>query len=690
MADYSEKCGEDCSFDYSDDKHKGVCLIKEEFIIEDRIRLQNEECLVGTNKRSAEESINANDEETTSDEFSPKRFKSDDKKEKLRGQNKARPPPFKTLRESNLCPWIADQAEGEVEKKCENKRCSFLHDRKEYLQIKPSDINEECYLFDLMGRCPRGAACRMGSKHLTEDGFNIVDAKKLQEFKKKPSSTQNQLSKVLQNKLRKHKYNFSKAETIVKGNNPSAKKMSTKSQTSSDKEETSRLKYSKVKKDDEEIEKDLPSEEVLGEEENVSERKVPRIGPVEDYDLIKIRTSEKKKIDWKNKIMLSPLTTVGNLPFRRICKGYGADITCGEMALAPKILKGAHEEWALVKRHESEDVFGIQLCGNNPGVLTRCAQLLNEEIDIDFIDLNLGCPIDLIYRQGGGSGMLNRLNVLETVIKSVSQVVEIPLSVKTRTGVYIDKPIAHNLMPKFRDWGVSMITVHGRSREQRYTKLADWNYIEKCAQAAKPIPVFGNGDVLSFDDYQRALKLCTSVEGVTIGRGALIKPWIFTEMKEKKLIDVRSTERFDILKRYANYGLEHWGSDTRGVETTRRFMLEWISFLHRRIRAGRAIGETTAENQREATVLQRSRRDGNAYGEFKLRGLGQNIRNVAWKSTRWISLFTQAQSKFVEVAGESYLIFSSLARTFEINFSDKRQLRSGKILFDVQMQSILP
>lgn len=125
--------------------------------------------------------------------------------------------------------------------------------------------------------------------------------------------------------------------------------------------------------------------------------------------------------------------------------------------------------------------------------------------------------------------------------------------------------------------------VHGRSREQRYTKLADWNYIEKCAQAAKPIPVFGNGDILSFDDYQRALNACTSVEGVTIGRGALIKPWIFTEMKEKKLIDVRSNERFDILKKYANYGLEHWGSDTRGVETTRRFMLEWISFLHRQV-----------------------------------------------------------------------------------------------------------
>lgn len=95
------------------------------------------------------------------------------------------------------------------------------------------------------------------------------------------------------------------------------------------------------------------------------------------------------------------------------------------------------------------------------------------------------------------------------------------------------------------------------------------------------MPVFGNGDILSFDDYQRAKETYSTVQGITIGRGALIKPWIFTEIKERKLIDISSGERFDILRKYANYGLEHWGSDTRGVETTRRFMLEWISFLHR-------------------------------------------------------------------------------------------------------------
>lgn len=590
MADYSEKCVEDCSFDYNDDKQKGVCLIKEEFIIEDHVRLLSEKCLTETDKQKvSNNTTNLSEDVSISDEPPTKKLKNDDKKEKLRGQNKARPPPFKTQRELNLCPWVADQAVDEPEKKCDNNQCIFLHNRVEYLKIKPDDITDECYIFELTGRCPRGAACRMGSKHLTKEGLNIINKEKMNEFRKRPPSTKNHLAKDIQTQLRKHKYNFSKSENIVKANGPSRKNVGTKNV----KQEP---EIEKIKQIDESLDRDkleVKDSPILDTSINESKNKASetqntekKLGPIEDYDLIKCRDPEKKKINWKNKILLSPLTTVGNLPFRRICKEYGADITCGEMALAPRILKGAHEEWALVKRHESEDIFGVQLCGNNPGVLTRCAQLLNEEIDIDFIDLNLGCPIDLIYRQGGGSGMLNRLNVLETVVKSVSQVMNIPLTVKTRTGVYIDKPIAHTLMPKFRDWGVSMITVHGRSREQRYTKLADWDYIEKCAELADPIPVFGNGDILSYDDYQRVRDAYTSIYGITIGRGALIKPWIFTEIKEKKLIDISSSERFEILRKYSKYGLEHWGSDTRGVETTRRFMLEWISFLHRYIPVG--------------------------------------------------------------------------------------------------------
>ncbi|XP_048511157.1 tRNA-dihydrouridine(47) synthase [NAD(P)(+)]-like isoform X2 [Athalia rosae] len=572
-------------------------LKTQRFIVKDHVRLLAEECLTEADKEKVALQLNDSVIEESGEELGEqpltKKPKFDDKKDKLRGQNKARAPPYKPPRDANICPWLVDQAVGEPERKCD-KRCQFMHDRAEYLKIKPPDIAEKCFFFERNGRCPRGVACRMGGMHLTESGLNIVDEEKFEEYKKKPPATKNQLPKDLQNKIRKHAYNFSRAEKIVKANDAARKnraanvedKIKNVTLTADENiraETNGNLSHTGL---DDDSKVPLIDNSTKFFKDSSLTKEEPKLGPVSDYDTIKELPSEKRQINWKDKILLSPLTTVGNLPFRRICKEYGADFTCGEMALAPKLLKGANEEWALVKRHESEDVFGVQICGNNPGVLARCAQMLEDEIEVDFIDLNLGCPIDLIYRQGGGSGMLNKSNVLEITIKSISQVLSIPLTVKTRMGVYMDKPVAHNLTPKFRDWGASMITVHGRSREQRYTRMADWQYIEKCAAAAKPIPIYGNGDILSFEDYQTARETCPSIQGVTIGRGALIKPWIFNEIKEQKILDISSSERFEIIKKYVNYGLEHWGSDTRGVETTRRFTLEWMSFLHRYIPVG--------------------------------------------------------------------------------------------------------
>lgn len=106
-----------------------------------------------------------------------------------------------------------------------------------------------------------------------------------------------------------------------------------------------------------------------------------------------------------------------------------------------------------------------------------------------------------------------------------------PFTVKTRTGVQADKSVAHELLPKLEQWGAAAVTLHGRSREQRYTKLADWEYIEKCAANVKNIPVIGNGDILNFEDYQRVKENSPHVSSVMIGRGALIKPWFVIQVK---------------------------------------------------------------------------------------------------------------------------------------------------------------
>ncbi|KAJ9601321.1 hypothetical protein L9F63_000543, partial [Diploptera punctata] len=410
-----------------------------------------------------------------------------------------------------------------------------------------------------------------GSQHLTPDGRNIVNEELYAKFKLTEPS-RNSLNKALQHSLRKRIYNFSRTEATISKYDKMKKEAA-----ANPKKENEKKKEAAAN----------PKKESAEEGNNCEvDGQVMTCGAVTDEDIVSIRKDEKKKVDWKGKLYLSPLTTVGNLPFRRICKKFGADVTCGEMAMANCILSGSLQEWALIKRHESEDLFGVQLCGNNPYAMTRAAQLIEDVAEVDFIDVNLGCPIDFVYNQGCGAGLLRREKVLRSVITCMSDTVNIPVTVKTRTGVHTDRNIAHSLMPKFRDWGASLVTVHGRSREQRYTKLPDWDYIEQCAQLASPCPVFGNGDILSFEDYEQAFVDSPSITGVMIGRGALIKPWIFTEIKERRNWDISSSERFDILKLYVNNGLEHWGSDTKGVENTRRFLLEWLSFLHRYIPVG--------------------------------------------------------------------------------------------------------
>ncbi|CAE1258860.1 DUS3 [Acanthosepion pharaonis] len=318
--------------------------------------------------------------------------------------------------------------------------------------------------------------------------------------------------------------------------------------------------------------------------EVASEPPPQHIGCVTDEDVITLRPEEKKKINFSDKLYLAPLTTVGNLPFRRICKTFGADVTCSEMAVATSVLQGK-SEWALLKRHKSEDIFGIQLCGSHFEPMTRCAQLIQETCDVDFIDINCGCPIELIFQKGEGCALMGRSSRLGQIVRGMKSVLEVPLTLKMRTGISDSKNLAHTLIPKLRNWGVDLVTVHGRSREQRYTKLADWDYIRRCSLAGTTMPVFGNGDVYSFEDANH-FKSLSGVSGLMVARGALIKPWIFTEIKEQRHWDISSSERMDILRQFVNNGFEHWGSDHQGVETTRRFLLEWLSFLHRYIPVG--------------------------------------------------------------------------------------------------------
>ncbi|XP_071496553.1 tRNA-dihydrouridine(47) synthase [NAD(P)(+)]-like [Diadema antillarum] len=475
------------------------------------------------------------------------------KKQRVRGQNKHRPRDKHTLPSERPC---LDVLRGGT---CQyGEQCKYSHNIKKLMDDKLPDVGPRCFIFDQFGACPFGLLCRFGSSHIDAEFKSIIDDEKVKQTGGK-QIVLNALSRNLQIQLRKKKYDFKKYDQYMKSLKTSGKNGS--------------LNQAGTPND------------LAGKVTIATENAARHAGAVTDADIIKLRPCEKKSLDVENKLLLAPLTTVGNLPFRKVCKQLGADITCGEMAMCTNLLQGQTSEWALLKRHPSEDVFGVQLCGGYPDTMTKCAELLSNTIDIDFIDVNVGCPIDLVYHKGAGSGLMNRMGKFQEIVRGMSSVLDIPLTVKMRTGIQEGKLIAHKVIPQVLNWGASVVTVHGRTREQRYTKQADWSYLRQCAEAAAPYPFIGNGDILSYEDANFFREQSGS-SGLMIARGALIKPWVFTEIKEQRHWDISSRERLDLLQDYVNMGLTHWGSDTEGVRKTRRFLLEWLSFLHRYIPVG--------------------------------------------------------------------------------------------------------
>ncbi|XP_054252228.1 tRNA-dihydrouridine(47) synthase [NAD(P)(+)]-like [Indicator indicator] len=491
--------------------------------------------------------------------------------------------------QSRLCPSVT---QGCAEKCSFGPRCRFLHDVGAYMATKPADLGSSCVLFQTFGKCTYGVTCRFAQAHLGHGYQNLINTDLAKQWEGR-SLVRNNLSKDLQHQLRKRRFSFRKAEEYLRAlakPHGGGKKGGKATGSSVEGQEVSNctaplgdgLQCPVLPEQGEEPNPGgLQSPDPAGGEEVSS---IKTIGPVTDEDVIKLRSCEKRKLEIQGKLYLAPLTTCGNLPFRRICKGFGADVTCGEMAVCTNLLQGQASEWALLKRHHSEDVFGVQLEGAFPDTMTKCAELLNQTIEVDFVDINVGCPIDLVYKKGGGCALMTRANKFEQIVRGMNSVLDVPLTVKIRTGVQEKVNVAHKIIPRIREWGAAMVTLHGRSREQRYTRSADWEYIAECARAASPMPLFGNGDILSYEDANRAMQM--GVAGIMIARGALIKPWLFTEIKEQRHWDISSSQRFDILKDFTNYGLEHWGSDTQGVEKTRKFLLEWLSFLCRYIPVG--------------------------------------------------------------------------------------------------------
>jgi len=484
--------------------------------------------------------------------------------QKTSGDNDNDEPKGKIDKSSRLCLKFMEK-----EGKCPyEQKCDYCHDLYKIYKANEQELfdpEKPCYIYKAYGRCQYGVACLYSRGHIQvleqkQKVFNLIDHKSwslgggrenyLERFT-------NKLETTTQHKLRKKTYDFKIVSQAIN------------------------LLYK--------ADTEIPNQDEQDQQDK-SEENSTRIGAAIVDDFVKGRDFSRKKIDFREKLYLAPLTTVGNLPFRRLCKKFSCDITCAEMSLCSSLLNGNPSEWSHLKRHESEDVFGVQITASHPEHTTKVVKVLADQCEVDFIDINCGCPTEWIYQSGAGAGLMNRPSKLRKMIAGASMISKVPVTIKMRAGCSEDKNTAHNLINSvikpFTSKYVGAVTIHGRSRAQRYTKLADWHYVNECGRFTGDIPLLGSGDCISWQEYYENLENYKNIAGVMIARGALISPWLFTEIKERRTWDISSKERLEIIGDYVNFALDHWGSDATGVENSRRYLLEWLSFACRYIPVG--------------------------------------------------------------------------------------------------------
>lgn len=568
------------------------------------------------------------------------------KKKKPKGQNTNRS--FgKSKDEKGLCAsrtFSPEFSPGECQF---GENCRFEHDLRTYLrEHKREDLttfNGLCPVWDALGKCYAGWKCRLVGTHMTEretaDGRKelilLEDEERMAKAKPRvPFATPEGLVNIIspEGKLSLNR----KRETTPRAD--AFNDWLTKTSQELDKQLHGRRQNKQ-----EETDTNGNRDETQAE---VDEKKEQREETRAQYTEPPFLPSEKRRIYFGPETpALAPLTTQGNLPFRRLCADLGAQFTYSEMAMSMPLIQGNKSEWTLLKSHESEMLpptiipgdnvvqgydnskdfkFGAQITANKPWQALKATEVLSKYTPhLRVIDLNCGCPIDLVYRDGAGSALLDHHSKLEKMIRGMNAVSqEIPITVKIRMGTKDNQPTALKLVERLvlggyestvlnvAPPGAAAITLHGRSRQQRYTKQADWGYIADCAALIKRLNAkkdevadtirepdaryqpnggktyfLGNGDCYSHIDYDDHINNA-GVDAVMVARGALIKPWIFEEIQTGQYLDKSASERLSLIEKFAKYGLQAWGSDEHGVGTTRRFLLEWLSFAYRYVPIG--------------------------------------------------------------------------------------------------------
>ena len=283
----------------------------------------------------------------------------------------------------------------------------------------------------------------------------------------------------------------------------------------------------------------------------------------------------------ENSYVLGPMAGVTDLPFRLLCKEQGAGLLWMEMVSAKGIFYNNKNTESLLQIHPEEVPVSLQFFGSDPKIVSEMAKRV-EERPFSILDINMGCPVPKVVRNGEGSALMKNPKLVYELVSATVKAIKKPVTVKIRKGFDDEHINAVEIAKIIEEAGAAAVAVHGRTREQYYSGKADWEIIRQVKEAVS-IPVIGNGDVTS-GEKAIAMREQTGCDGVMIARGAQGNPWIFSELLEYERTG-RLPDRPDVeeikqtMLRHARLQIEYKG-DFTGIREMRKHVAWYTKGLH--------------------------------------------------------------------------------------------------------------
>ncbi len=306
-------------------------------------------------------------------------------------------------------------------------------------------------------------------------------------------------------------------------------------------------------------------------------------------------------MNYKNtKLILAPMAGFGDSAFRTVCKRWGADEVVSEMISAKATVFRDKKTLELAKRCSEETPFRIQLFGSEPEIIEEAASILAEKCRPDGFDINMGCPVGKIVKNGEGSALMKNPALVEKIVYSAVRGANgLPVSVKIRRGFSPDTVNAVEVALAAEAGGADRIAVHGRTRDQMYMPPVSLDVIADVKRAVK-VEVIGNGDVTS---PEKALEMLdkTGCDHLMIGRGALGRPWIFSEISavlkgEEKPVIPTGEALYQAMTEHLSLALQDKG-EARAIPEARAQIAHYIKGVRGAAEVRNRVNHATSYNE---------------------------------------------------------------------------------------------